>query len=94
MITVGMNYRVLPGKEAIFENAVKGVIKVMSEGTGHVHTDLFRQVEDAGHYLIISEWNDQTAYEAFIRSEQFAKVTSWGAEQILAGRPKHQVYQS
>ena len=30
----------------------------------------------------------------FIKSDSFAKVTNWGKEQILAGRPKHQVYQS
>ncbi len=94
MITVGMNYQVLPGKEAIFENAVKGVIKAMSAGTGHVRTDLYRNVTDDNAYLIISEWNDQEAYESFVRSDQFAQVTAWGSEQILAGRPRHHLYQN
>lgn len=92
MVTIGMNYRVLPGKEETFEKAFRSVLAVMGGMAGHVESHLFRDVDDAQTYLIVSEWNDEAAFQAFIRSEQFANVTNWGAEQILAGRPKHQVY--
>lgn len=94
MVTVGMNYAVLPGKEEVFERAFKSVLSVMQAGPGHVASHLYKDVDTHNSYLIISEWNDKNAFDSFIRSEQFAKVTNWGKEQILAGRPKHQIYTS
>jgi heme-degrading monooxygenase HmoA len=94
MVTVGMNYQVLPGKEEIFEKAFKGVLGVMKEMPGHVASHLYKDVDTVNSYLIVSEWNDRNAFDGFVRSERFASVTNWGKEQILAGRPKHQVYTS
>ena len=92
MITVGMNYQVLPGKEQVFENAVKGVVEAMKGEPTHVRTELYRSVEGGG-YLILSEWADKGAFHGFVRSEKFAKVTAWGREQILAGPPKHEIFE-
>lgn len=92
MVTIGMNYEVLPGKEAVFERAFKQVLSVMGESPGHTASHLYKDVDKANSYLIISDWSEEGAFQAFIRSEAFAKVTNWGKEQILAGRPKHQVY--
>lgn len=92
MVTVGMNYQVLPGKEEVFERAFKSVKEVMSKSPGHTNSHLYKDVDAVNSYLIISDWNDKEAFDSFIRSEAFAKVTNWGKEQILAGRPKHQVY--
>lgn len=92
MVTIGMNYSVLPGKELVFERAFKGVLDVMKDITGHSHSSLYKDIEVPNSYLIISEWNDKSAFDTFIKSEAFARVTNWGKEQILSGRPKHQVY--
>lgn len=92
MVTVGMNYDVLPGKEEVFERAFKSVLGVMKDSPGHTDSHLYKNVDKANSYLIISDWNDKAAFDAFVKSEAFAKVTNWGKEQILAGRPKHQVY--
>jgi heme-degrading monooxygenase HmoA len=92
MVTVGMNYTVLPGKEAVFERAFEQVLAVMGEMPGHTESHLYRDVSSANSYLIVSEWSDKAQFDAFIKSEQFARVTNWGKEQILAGRPRHQVY--
>lgn len=92
MVTVGMNYDVLPGKEEVFERAFKSVLGVMKESPGHTASHLYKDVDKANSYLIISDWNDKAAFDGFIKSEAFGKVTNWGKEQILAGRPKHQVY--
>ena len=92
MITVGMNYDVLEGKEAIFENAFNKVIHAMRNAAGHSVTHLYRNVHAPRSYLIISDWSDTSAFEGFIASAAFKAVTNWGAEQILAGRPRHQVY--
>ena len=94
MVTIGMNYEVLPGKEDVFERAFSQVLDVMRKGTGHVDSRLYRDTHKNQSYLIVSEWDDQNAFNTFIRSEAFAKVTNWGKEQILAGRPKHTVYTS
>jgi len=92
MITVGMNYRVIDGKQEVFANAFRGVLKVMKDMEGHSSSHLYQDVDDRTSYVILSEWNDEDAFTAFIRSEKFAQVTNWGKEQILAGRPQHQVY--
>jgi len=92
MVTIGMNYEVLPGKEEVFERAVAQVVETMQGIKGHTISHLFRDVQKSSSYLIISEWDDRAAFDGFIGSEAFAKVTNWGKEQILAGRPKHQVY--
>ncbi len=92
MITVGMNYTVIPGKEESFEKAFEGVHKALLKASGHVHSELFCSRAKAQTYLIISEWDQEGAFSDFIKSEQFKKVTQWGKEQILAGRPTHQVY--
>ena len=92
MVTIGMNYQVLPGKEEVFEKAFDKVVGALKQSSGHANSHLYRDVTERASYLILSEWNDENAFNAFIKSEQFARVTNWGKEQILAGRPKHQVY--
>ena len=93
MITVGMNYQVLPGKGQAFEDVFKAVLGVMREMPGHTESHLYRDAFDPQSYLIVSDWNDRTAFDAFIQSEQFRKVANWGKEQILAGRPRHEYYE-
>ena len=92
MITVGMNYRVIQGKEGVFENAVAKVLHAIRDAAGHSETTLFHEVGNPSHYLIVSDWNDKSAFDGFIGSDAFRAVTSWGKEQILAGRPEHRVY--
>jgi heme-degrading monooxygenase HmoA len=92
MVTIGMNYEVIPGKEQVFERAFNQVLETMRQFTGHTQSYLYTQVGKPNSYLILSDWNDKAAFDTFIRSEAFAKVTNWGKEQILAGRPKHQVF--
>ena len=92
MITVGMNYRVLPGKEESFEHACTRVIKAMEGIEGHSESHLYRDVGEPASYLIVSDWSDREAFNSFIGSETFKNVTDWGKEQILAGRPSHTVY--
>ena len=93
MVTVGMNYRVLAGKERVFEEAFTKIVEVLAKEPGHTASHLYRDVHDAQCYLILSDWNDRAAFEAFIRSDRFAKVTAWGREQILAERPRHEIYE-
>ena len=92
MITIGMNYCVIPGKENEFESAFEGVANALSKAEGHEHSRLCRDCKEQNQYLIISQWSDQGAYQAFIRSDAFRNVTQWGASRILMGRPTHQMY--
>jgi len=43
-------------------------------------------------YLIVSRWTDEAAFQSFIQSDTFKKVTSWGRDNILASRPSHTTY--
>ncbi len=89
-----MNYSVLAGKEEVFEGACRKVIEVMGEAGGHAESYLYRRIGDGegAQYLIVSRWNDEAAFKTFIASDQFKKVTSWGLQNVLAGRPSHTTY--
>jgi heme-degrading monooxygenase HmoA len=87
-----MNYDVLEGKEEVFENAFSNVVEAMAGVAGHTESFLYRNVGKDSRYLIVSKWENREAFDAFISSETFHRVTNWGKEQILAGRPQHEIY--
>ena len=93
MVTVGMNYKVLPGKSETFIKACRGIIRAMEGMEGHSVTRLYQAVDEPDSFLIVSDWSSREAFNAFVKSPEFGKVTDWGKEQILAGRPQHEVYE-
>ena len=92
MVTVGMNYHVLPDKQQDFETKFAGVVAALKVSKGHTQSTLWRDVADDASYLITSEWSDEQAFTDFIHSQAFRDVTNWGKEQILSGRPQHKIY--
>ena len=94
MVTIGMNYQVLEGKEEVFEGACRKVLDVMGEADGHDESQIFRRIDggENAQYLIVSRWSDEDAFTGFVASDQFKKVTSWGLKGVLAGRPSHTTY--
>lgn len=92
MVTIGMNYKVLPGKELTFERMFKNVLSSMQDISGHDTSALYKAVEDLQSYLIVSRWDSEEAFHAFIQSDKFKSVVDWGKENILADRPVHTVY--
>ena len=94
MITVGMNYHVIEGKQQDFEDKFASVIDALNAAEGHTSSTLWKDTADGASYLITSEWSDEQAFTDFIRSDAFRSVTDWGKEQILSGRPQHKIYKS
>ncbi len=93
MVTIGMNYQVIPGKEQVFEDACANVVKTMQGISGHDASEIFKSVTaETPAYLIVSRWQSEDAFRSFVASDAFKKVTSWGAENILAARPRHTTY--
>ena len=92
MVTVGMNYEIRSGKESTFEQVFDKVLDLMKTLPGHEETHLYRAVKNSQMYLIISQWADRATFDAFISSERFLKVTDWGKQEVLASRPKHEIY--
>jgi len=92
MITVGMNYHVIEGKQQDFEDKFAAVIDALRAAEGHTNSTLWKDVSDGASYLITSEWSEEQAFTDFIRSDAFRSVTDWGKEQILSGRPQHKIY--
>lgn len=92
MTTIGMQYNVIAGKEAEFERGFSAVQGALKATPGHVESRLYQDTQTPGCYLILSEWKDQAAFNSFIQSEAFAKVTQWGKAEILRNRPRHRVY--
>ncbi len=93
MVTIGMNYQVLDGKEKIFEDACANVVATMETIDGHDRSAIYRSIAaDESAYLIVSRWESEQAFNDFVASDAFKKVTSWGKENILAGPPSHTTY--
>lgn len=92
MITVGMDYKVIPGKDEEFTSMFSKVMDIMKDMPGHTVTHLYRDVYSENDYLVISEWSDQAAFDDFIASDRFKGVTNWGKENVLRDRPKHEIY--
>lgn len=92
MITVGMNYKVIDGKGPEFEKVFNKVLGIMQAMAGHSESHLYKDTAESSSYLIVSEWSDQAAFEAFTESESFKGVVDWGKEKILSARPKHEIY--
>ena len=92
MTTIGMHYDVIPGKEREFADGFLGVIEHLKTVAGHVESRLYEDVSSKGSYLILSQWDSRESFDTFLRSPEFAKVTSWGRAEILRGRPRHKVY--
>jgi heme-degrading monooxygenase HmoA len=93
MITVGMNYEIIEGKQQEFEAVFAKVLQVMQDMDGHRESNLYRHVTRPNSYLIVSEWTDRSAFEDFTRSDRFRNVVDWGKKQILASRPHHEIYE-
>lgn len=92
MTTIGMHYDVIPGKEEEFEKGFLAVIEHLKTVAGHVESHMYEDVASVGSYVILSQWDSKESFEAFLKSEAFAKVTAWGRAEMLRGRPKHKVY--
>ncbi|WP_417387889.1 antibiotic biosynthesis monooxygenase family protein [Gimesia sp.] len=92
MITVGMNYHVISGKQELFEEKFASVLAALNTAEGHDNSHLWKDVADDASYMITSEWSDEQAFKDFIQSEAFHAVTNWGKEEILSDRPRHKIY--
>lgn len=92
MITIGMNYQTIPGKDDDFIAVFAKVMQTMKDTPGHAETHLFRDVFDQQRYMVTSEWTDEDAFNAFIASDRFKNVVDWGKQNVLAARPTHHVY--
>ena len=92
MITVGMNYDVIEGKQKEFETMFAKVLQVMNDMEGHGESQLYVDVTNRNAYLIVSQWTSEAAFDDFVGSDRFKNVVTWGKEKILASRPKHEIY--
>ena len=92
MVTVGLYYDVFPEQSERFERKFGEVLDLMRTIDGHRVSYLYRRVDDPHSYAILSEWEEQAQFMAFIRSETFRSVTAWGYEGVLRNPPRHKVY--
>jgi heme-degrading monooxygenase HmoA len=92
VVTVGMYYDVIPDKAPLFVAKFQEVLNVLKGLPGHKESYLYQRVDDPFSYAILSEWDDQASFNAFIQSDAFRQVTTWGREQILRNRPRHKIY--
>ncbi|MCL4316863.1 MAG: antibiotic biosynthesis monooxygenase [Candidatus Thermoplasmatota archaeon] len=91
MLTVGLYYDVVPGKENDFESYFNLVVAEIKKKKGFVSALLYKRVDKPGSYLIYSEWKDRESFEEFIKSRDFSSAKEGGSD-MLAGRPSHKIY--
>ncbi len=91
MLTVGLYYDVVPGKEGDFEKYFGAVVEAIRQKEGFVSAFLYRRVDKPGSYLIYSEWKDRDSFEKFIKSRDFSGAKEGGSD-MLSGRPYHRIY--
>lgn len=91
MLTVGLYYDVVPGKEKEFEDYFKVVEVQLTKVEGYVSALLYKRVDVPNSYLIYSEWKDKDTFDSFIRSREFSGAKEGGSS-MLMGRPSHRVY--
>jgi len=87
-----MHYDVIEGKGHEFETGFGKVLEALKTLPGHVETRMYQDVQSPGSYVILSQWQKFEDFQAFLKSEAFAKATAWGRTEILRGRPRHKVY--
>ena len=92
MLTIGMYYDVIPDKAKLFEDKFNQVLILLQGMKGHKQTFLYRRVDDPHSYAIIGEFETESDFLGFIRSDAFKEVTTWGREQVLRGPPRHKIY--
>lgn len=91
MLTVGLYYDVIPGKERDFEEYFKVVAEQLTKVEGYVSALLYKRVDVPNSYLIYSEWKDKDTFDAFIKSREFSGAKEGGST-MLMGRPSHRIY--
>jgi heme-degrading monooxygenase HmoA len=91
VVTFGLDYDVVPGRERQFERLAAGVVQALAGVPGHRRSRLYRDVLRPGSYLVRSEWESAGALRAFTHSPAFAQVLAVGPE-LLLGPPAHRLY--
>ena len=94
MTTIGMHYDVIAGKESEFEQGFLSTLEIMKTLPGHLDSHLYEDVASRGSYVILSNWENEESFDAFMRSDAFKKAVAWGKAEILRGRPRHKIYTS
>ena len=92
MVTVGMQYRVVPEKQEEFVGVFDEILAAMKGTPGHHDTRLFREVGEPRNFYILSHWDTEDAYHAFVRGEAMDRILTGAHGKLLDGRPQHKVY--
>jgi heme-degrading monooxygenase HmoA len=71
MVTVGMYYDVIAGKDALFRAKFQEVLAQLEAIPGHQRSFLYQRVDDPGSYAILSEWESREAFLDFIPGTAF-----------------------
>jgi len=86
-----IKFKVKPGKNADFENAIKEMmVGVREKEPGNLYCDLFHLPQDSQTYAIIERYRDVQASKAHGESEYIKKLGAALADNLLEGPPELQ----
>jgi heme-degrading monooxygenase HmoA len=69
MIRVIIERRVMEGKVAEYQHAVRGVRLEAMACEGYISGETLRDVKDPSRYVVLSTWNNLDAWKAWASSE-------------------------
>jgi heme-degrading monooxygenase HmoA len=93
MITFGLNYDVKDEFIPQFLSVANQVLEMMPSLEGHVKTALYSDVNSPNSFMIYSEWENDSAFRAFMKSDAFKGVQNMTRDMLL-NRPKHKIYET
>ncbi len=70
MIKVLIERRVVEGLEKPYEHAIGELLKVIGTAPGYLGGDSMRKMYQPNHYVVISNWKDLSAWEAWKHSKE------------------------
>ena len=71
MVTTSLSFRVQPQSLGEALSAVTEIAERMRLSPGCRHSRLFSDVDDPNAFVLVSEWPDARAAEAFLQSREF-----------------------
>jgi len=96
MIVVANRVPVTKGYEKEFEKRFDHRLSVVKRMPGFIRNEILRPIQ-GDHYILLTHWESQAAFEAWTRSEEFKQVHSDPAPKQMCPGPNgfemHEVIQ-
>lgn len=95
MIKVIISRSIIDGLEANYEQAARRILHHAGNAPGYISGETYRDLEKAGQYIVISNWESVNAWRLWLQSDERVKMLRElgmylaGPEQFTVLEPSH-----